>query len=232
MKNPKIIYHISWIFALVSLVCIGFSTWNITNQVVESQSLAGSIKADNVINSNDYIYFVSNVTPTLTDMKCFSYTETSFVEDGKASTAGYVTAYYYINTTKCKEYLGASGDNAIKVECTLTGTNGTDALTIFSSISGKRTISANEVVGSLITPTGDTFTLGVTNQTIVSTDTACTFSFVLTDMLNAPNSDRNALTISFKFEVPIGENFTNNFYSKLGTTPEFIFNMRISGVTV
>ncbi|MBR6773245.1 MAG: hypothetical protein IKM16_01125, partial [Clostridia bacterium] len=56
MKNPKIIYHISWVFALVSLVCIGFSSWNITNQIA-GQSLTGSIKADNVVQSTVYINF-------------------------------------------------------------------------------------------------------------------------------------------------------------------------------
>lgn len=229
MKNPKIIYHISWVFALVSLVCIGFSSWNITNQI-GGQSLTGSIKADSVINSSDYIVFSENHGSAGCGMEVFYYTDTHFVQNGQKSTAGYVTAYYYLSTTKCKEYLGVSGDNAIKVDCTLTGVNTTGALGIFSSISG-RTVSAIEEVGSLITPTGDTFTLGTTDQMLVSTDTACTFSFILTDMLSAPNSERNLLTVSFKFEVPMGGDFTN-FYNELGTDPEFTFSTRISGVTV
>ena len=57
MKRLGYKYHLVSIMMIISLICIGFSTWNITNQVVESQLLAGSIKADNVINSSEYIDF-------------------------------------------------------------------------------------------------------------------------------------------------------------------------------
>ena len=224
MKNPKIIYHISWIFALVSLVCIGFSTWNITNQVVESQSLAGSIKADNVINSSEYIEFSSSHGYG-TGMECFYYTDTCFVQNDQMSTAGYVTAYYYLNTINCQELLKESKNNAVKVECTLTATDGNNALEIFSSISGVRTISADVEVDKRMV------NVDITNQTSTSTSTSYTHNFIIENLLNAGSTDV-FLTISFKFEVPPGTNFTNNFYNKLGVSPVFTFNTRISGVTV
>ena len=211
---------------IISLICIGFSSWNITNQI-GGQSLTGSIKADNVINSSEYIDFVSGVTGSGTDMECFTYTSTGFVQDGKLSTAGYITAYYYINAATCKQLLRNSGDNAIKVECTLTGTDGSNPLSIFSSVSGVRTVTADAEIDI-----PEMFTATITNKKTTSTDTVCTFSFVLENMLNTNNSNTNGVTISFKFEVPTGTNFTNNFYNKLGTSPVFTFNTRISGVTV
>ncbi|MBQ7223983.1 MAG: hypothetical protein IJX06_00270 [Clostridia bacterium] len=228
MKNPKIIYHISWVFALVSLVCIGFSSWNITNQI-GGQSLTGSIKADNVINSSEYIRFNKNNTNDADKdgMDIFTYTDIGFVQDGKLSTAGYVTAYYYINAGTCRQLLRNSGDNAIKVECTLTGTNGSSPLSIFSSVSGVRMVTADAEIDI-----PEMFLATISNEKTTSTDTACTFSFVLRNMLNVGTSDTNGVTISFKFEVPTGTNFTNNFYNKLGASPVFTFNTKISGVTV
>lgn len=234
MKNPKIIYHISWIFALVSLVCIGFSTWNITNQVVESQSLAGSIKADNVINSSEYIDFVSNITGTGNDFDSFTYTDIGFVDDNNTPgtlsddrlvSAGRITAHYKLRTGKCNELLKLYGDNALKVECTLVGTNESGALDIFTTIPNVRQVKG-EVEYDVLQEE-----VRITDEKTVATQSTATYSFIISNISPTSTGD-HTINISFKFEVTPGAGFTNNFYNKLGLSPEFTFYMRISGVAL
>ena len=203
---------------IISLICIGFSSWNITNQI-GGQSLTGSIKADNVINSSEYIDLgVNGVTS-------FEYCDIGFVDDGKLSSAGRVTAHYLLSSSNCKTLLSNSGENAIKVECTIIGTNANGALNVFSTIPNVR-----QVVGELGF-SKDVFNVRITDEKMTVSQSTATYSFVIRDILDV-GGGTISFPIVFKFEVLAGENFKNNFYKYLGNNPTFTVQAKIVGITV
>lgn len=222
MKRLGYKYHLVSIMMIISLICIGFSSWNITNQI-GGQSLTGSIKADNVINSSEYIEFNQKDHGPDDYITAFQYCDIGFVDGNNLISAGRVTVHYRLKANACRDLLTQSSNNAIKIECTLSGTDGTSPLAVFTTISGKR-----EVKGEVEYDTSQV--VKIANENISSTQTSSTYSFTIGDILET-SGDEHTISIAFKFEVAPGKNFTDNFYNKLGT-PEFTVSTRISGVTV
>ena len=217
MKNPKIIYHISWVFALVSLVCIGFSSWNITNQIA-GQSLTGSIKADNVINSSDYMYFDTN-----NPMSCSLHCDEGFVTDKYTiSNYGIVRANYIIDVANCEETFSGDGDS-LKVECTLTiKDNDGNSVNVFS----------NENIVCALYGEIDTIDFGsnvtVKNEAVSFSQSRGTYIFVLKDMWEA-STNFAEISVVFYLWVPTGNNF-EKFLTAVGGNPNFSVSTRICGV--
>ena len=214
MKNPKIIYHISWIFALVSLVCIGFSTWNITNQVVESQSLAGSIKADNVINSSEYINFDTSADADTTKdgMEVFDYCADGFIVENTISKTATLKAHFKIDLTHCKETF--SDYASLQAVITLRGTNGGNAMAVFTGLTGT-------TVNASVQHSGEYVASGFSEK-----DTQLyTYSITFEDILDSELTEYT-FSVVYTFNVE----YYSSFYAQINDSPEFFIGARITGV--
>ena len=215
MKNPKIIYHISWVFALVSLVCIGFSSWNITNQI-GGQSLTGSIKADNVVQSTVYISFdkSADVNDGNADgLEVFEYYEGGFIVDNVIRKVATLKAHYIINLNPCIETFGAEYDS-LQAIITLRATSGQNSLNIFTGISGttvNATLSQEGGIGTTETPqvSAQLYTYTINFNNILKSDLE-TYKF----------------TITYTFDV---QDF-DAFYAVIGSEPIFHTSAKITGV--
>lgn len=95
MKSFKIKYILLTIFACLSLISVGFSSWIATNEI--SSDADGMIVIEDVMESNDYITCSSeNITK-------FSFFKTGFVSsDGSISTTGTIEANLVVKVSNCK----------------------------------------------------------------------------------------------------------------------------------
>ena len=213
---------------IISLICIGFSSWNITNQI-GGQSLTGSIKADNVINSSEYIDFNPNIDVS-ERMTCFSYCDIGFISEEapyNLTTVGYIKAKYRVKLGNCKSFLNENEFNSLKVDCTLSGTNSTGVLSVFSEVTGVRKITG------LVEYDKEMFDVDVEVNATNSTETTSTFSFIFKNLTSVDGTGDKSITIVFKFEILSGTNyFKRHFYDKLGNDPVFTVIPRISGINV
>ena len=213
MKNPKIIYHISWVFALVSLVCIGFSSWNITNQI-GGQSLTGSIKADNVINSSEYIDFdtSADADDTPDGLEVFDYCADGFIVQNTISKTATLKAHYVIKLNNCKTTF--KDYTSLKVVITLRGTNGGNAMSIFTKLAGT-TVNASMLNNGSISADG------VSNKDPELYTYTINFSNILSSDLT-----EYRFSVIYTFNV---ENF-NSFYQQINNNPVFHTSAKITGV--
>ena len=99
------------VLCMLSLISIGFSSWNIT---LDAINVDANISVDNVVNSEDYIY----LDTTKGDNSCFKYKNNGYLDNnGEISNTGYVNAYFIIDLNKCK--LLFSKSNSIYLSITL-----------------------------------------------------------------------------------------------------------------
>lgn len=92
-KKPKILS--AMLFMYVSLICVGFASWTISNGSSGNNSIDGSIVVDNVINTSDVLVMTSN--------KMFDYYNSGFVEnDGTITLTGSIYLEYTLDIKKCK----------------------------------------------------------------------------------------------------------------------------------
>lgn len=82
---------------ILSLVSIGFCSWNIV-VVNYDNTISGSIQTDSVINGSDYI---SNKEFIL-----FDYSKSGFVNDGILSYNGSIKTKFEINLKNCEQQFG------------------------------------------------------------------------------------------------------------------------------
>ena len=92
----------------VCLTSVGFSAWTITG-TSPSVFISGSISADQVINSNDYIEL--DTTKGTNGYEIFTFNSEGFItnsgtENADMSATGEITAYYVIHGDKCLELFG------------------------------------------------------------------------------------------------------------------------------
>ena len=214
MKRLGYKYHLVSIMMIISLICIGFSTWNITNQVVESQLLAGSIKADNVINSSEYIDFdtSADADETKDGMEVFDYCADGFIVENTISKTATLKAHFKIDLTHCKETF--SDYASLQAVITLRGTNGGNAMAVFTGLTGT-------TVNASILSDGAIATSGTSNKTSQLYTYTITFANILDSELT-----EYAFSVVYTFNVE----YYSSFYTQINDSPEFFIGARITGV--
>lgn len=106
-KKPKILA--AMLFMYVSLICVGFASWTISNGSATNPSIYGSIVVDNVINTSDVLVMASN--------KMFDYYNSGFVEsDGTITLKGSIYLEYTLAIDKCKDVFKEDTDLVIYVD--------------------------------------------------------------------------------------------------------------------
>ncbi len=109
----------------LTLISVGFSTWNISSSVPVIETIDGSVQTDYVIKTNDYVYFADD-----------GITLPSYVEDGfitknssdiyELSNIGYLSLVFTVDYNKClglngeNSALKANKDNLLNIECDIT----------------------------------------------------------------------------------------------------------------
>lgn len=103
------------VLCMLSLISIGFSSWNIT---LDAINVDANISVDNVVNSEDYIYLDTTKGDNNTSISCFKYKNNGYLDNnGEISNTGYINAYFIIDLNKCK--LLFSKSNSIYLSITL-----------------------------------------------------------------------------------------------------------------
>lgn len=93
-KKPKILA--AMLFMYVSLICVGFASWTISNGSSGNNSIDGSIVVDNVINTSDVLVMTNNT-------RMFDYYNSGFVDnDGTITLTGSIYLEYTLDINKCK----------------------------------------------------------------------------------------------------------------------------------
>ena len=113
-KKPKIL--VAMLFMYVSLICVGFASWTISNNGSGSgsSSASASIIADDVINSSEIV--------NISDFMVFDYFKNGFVNsDGYITASGNITAKLSLNIAKCKSLF--AGKENLKVVVSLSRSN-------------------------------------------------------------------------------------------------------------
>jgi len=96
------------ILMCVCLTSVGFSAWTITG-TSPSVYVSGTVSADQVINSNDYIEL--DKTKGTNGYEIFTFNSEGFIinsgtENAENTTTGEIVAYYVIHGDKCIELFG------------------------------------------------------------------------------------------------------------------------------
>lgn len=108
MKGLRIKYFIFSILAMLSIVSVGFASW-VTTEDVFSTTVDGTIKVDDIANSDDYI--------NCSKISVFEFFKTGFVqEDGSITTEGSINIPIIINLTNCKNKFKNNEDLLIELD--------------------------------------------------------------------------------------------------------------------
>lgn len=106
-KKPKILA--AMLFMYVSLICVGFASWTISNGSAANPSIDGSIVVDNVINTSDVLVMTKN--------SMFDYYNSGFVEsDGTITLTGSIYLEYTLDINKCKDVFNEDNNLVIYVD--------------------------------------------------------------------------------------------------------------------
>lgn len=213
MKRLGYKYHLVSIMMIISLICIGFSSWNITNQI-GGQSLTGSIKADNVINSSEYIDFdtSADADDNPDGLEIFDYCADGFIVQNTISKTATLKAHYVIKLGNCKTTF--KDYTSLKVVITLRGTNGGNAMSIFTGIEGT-TVTAALSHANAVTVTG----------TPEKTAQLFTYTLNFADILTKELTEYK-FTVTYTFNVQ----YFSSFYAQINNAPVFHTSAKITGV--
>lgn len=142
MRRSRVSIYLIMLLAVISLVSVGFASWNITDDFTTSAS--GMIVVDDVMKVNNYITCSNNV-------KKFGFFKTGFVDsDGIVSNVGTIETNLTLNIANCKKKFPDS--DTLEIDLSLESSN----LGIFNE-DGKSTVSitiidiTNENNSSIIT---------------------------------------------------------------------------------
>ena len=94
MRKVRCLYFLMSLFSLISLICIGFSSWTISGTGAEVMG-TGGITASPVYDVDEYAF-------TSADMQTFQFNETKFLSSG-FDTFDYVTVTYTVNFKKAAD---------------------------------------------------------------------------------------------------------------------------------
>ena len=95
------------ILASLSLVSVGFSTWNISATIPITNTVQGNLQADYVIKTDEYVYFDKDGNKETDDGIVLPYySEDGFITKNsnniyEISEKGYIYLYFTINGSVC-----------------------------------------------------------------------------------------------------------------------------------
>lgn len=121
----------------LTLISVGFSSWNISSSVPVIETVDGTVQADYVIKTDEYVYFADGGI-TLPE-----YNEKGFIVANKDADGGFsasdkakIQLVFTVDYNKCLGLNGessaliANGDTYLNIECTITLKN--NATTFFA----------------------------------------------------------------------------------------------------
>ncbi|MBR4419515.1 MAG: hypothetical protein IKT32_01410, partial [Clostridia bacterium] len=100
MRKTRIVYFVLSLFCVISLTCIGFSSWTIAGS--GALAISGGMTASPVVDFNDYL--------EITSIECFEFDKNGFVDTAYYN-MGYIRVTYRLKTQKCYEDFGSKGKN-------------------------------------------------------------------------------------------------------------------------
>ena len=226
MKHRRSNYFIITLLMCLSLVSVGFASWNVSRGVV-TDTANPSVVTDIVVNSSDYVYL--DTTKGTDGITCFNYKNTGYLNSsGVVVDTGYIDTYYIINQKKCAEIF--SGFNSVKLTIKLQYDSSTPSSTnIFAShndSNGYRSISHNI-----------TTALGYTSNKIDTTEVCYKIEIIFTNIISNYSSSTSSETVTFTLRYALfattGDYFKNNIYPCLySDNVTFKTIVTISGINV
>jgi hypothetical protein len=122
------------ILASLSLVSVGFSTWNISATIPITNTVQGNLQADYVIKTDEYVYFDKDGNKETDDgIVLPKYNAGGFIVPDPKLDGGYIssnsatiTLYLTVDYSKCKgadSALMKNGDTLLQIDCDIAFTN-------------------------------------------------------------------------------------------------------------
>ena len=186
----------------VSLICVGFASWTISNNGSGSgsSSASASIIADDVINSSEIV--------NISDFTVFDYFKNGFVNnDGYITASGNITAKLTLNIEKCKSMF--AGRDNLKVVVSLSRSNLLTLVGDYTKISVSATVG-----GTAVTPT---FELD-TNTLLIA--------FTINNFASLTTAE---YTIKYTFTILDKNYFINSVFPELYTNDvDFTLSARVT----
>ena len=117
------------ILASLSLVSVGFSTWNISAAIPIYNTVQGNLQADYVIKTDEYVYFDKDGNTATDDGIVLPYyNEDGFITKNSSniyeiSEKGYIYLYFTINGSVCNSEnsaLSKNEDKYLQIACDIT----------------------------------------------------------------------------------------------------------------
>lgn len=226
MKHRRSNYLIITLLMCLSLVSVGFASWNISSGVA-TDTVLPSVATDIVVNSSDYVYL--DTTKGTDGITCFDYKNTGYLNSsGVVTDTGYIDTYYKINQKKCAEIF--SGFNSVKLTIRLQYDPSTPSSTnIFADhrdSNGYRSINHNINTS-----------LGYTANKIDTSEVCYQVEIVFINLIGNYNSTTSneevSFTLSYALFATTGEYFKTNIYPCLySDNVTFKTIVTISGINV
>ena len=186
MKRIRFHYYFLSIVSLISLICIGFSSWSLVQDVL-STGATGTLSASPIYSVDDYLTFDG-------EMECFEFNEDGFVANSEQAESGSITVYYKLNVAQCKADFGTNA--TINLSFYLRGV----------SVSGTALTFTNQSPLAFSTATGSGITIGSSSAT---GNYVCANSAISLSTLNAD------LAFSVTYTFTNGTANFSNLYSLL-----------------
>ena len=130
MKRIRFHYYFLSIVSLISLICIGFSSWTLVQGLPTTAT--GTLTASPIYSVDDYITF--DTTKGTNGIECLQYNKGSFILNSAVSENGKVIVYYNIDVDACKADFGESAK--LKLSLYLRGANTSGTTIDFSKNTG------------------------------------------------------------------------------------------------
>ena len=160
MKRIRFHYYFLSIVSLISLICIGFSSWSLVQGLPTSAT--GTLTASPVYSVEDYVTF--DTTKGTNGIECFEYDQNGFVVDGVNTNIASLTVYYILDVANAKKDYGNTA--TLNLSLYLRGVSATGA-TIAFNFGSPLTLSESSCEG--VTKSGShsaTTTNAVVNATV------------------------------------------------------------------
>ena len=160
MKRIRFHYYFLSIVSLISLICIGFSSWSLVQGLPTSAT--GTLTASPVYSVEDYVTF--DTTKGTNGIECFEYDQNGFVVDRVNTNIASLTVYYILDVANAKKDYGNTA--TLNLSLYLRGVSATGA-TIAFNFGSPLTLSETSCDG--VTKSGShsaTTTNAVVNATV------------------------------------------------------------------
>ena len=205
MKHRRSNYFIITMLMCLSLISVGFASWNITSEPVVD-STQTNITTDIVINSSEYVYL--DTTKGENGITCFNYCSTGYINSGNIVVdTGYINTYYTIDQKKCADifYNYNSIKITIKLKYDASTPSNTDIFAYHSDSNGYRNI--NYTVNTTLLNSSSK--VGSKEKEYV---VEVVFTNLITNYINNPTNDTVSFELKYSLFATTGAYFKNNIY--------------------